>query len=115
LKIYISMNALPWESFTMTLPDPQNDGNLVQVKAASNASRAGFLPLFWSAEEAEKTFPGYPIQQAEVPDDWNPWLNAQPSNLQAAVKKAVHELGREVAHEAQAAAEETIIDMPVEA
>ena len=89
MKIYISMNALPWEHFTMTVPDPQNEGQTMQVKAASNGARAGFLPLFWSAEEAERTFPGFPIQQAEVPDDWNPWLNARIASLPAIIPAEV--------------------------
>lgn len=77
MKIYIVMNALPWESFTVNLPDPQNEGQVIPVRAESNANRAGFLPVFWSVEEAERTFPGFGIQQAEVDDNWNPWLNAQ--------------------------------------
>ena len=76
MKIYVSMNALPWEEFVVTAPDPRDASQNIQVKASSNASRAGFIPLFWSAEEAEATFPGLPVQEVEVSDDWNPWLNA---------------------------------------
>lgn len=75
MKIYISMNALPWEEFSISVPDPKEQGKTMQVRAASTATRAGFLPIFWSAEEAQRTFPGYPIQEGEVPDDWNPLVN----------------------------------------
>jgi hypothetical protein len=75
MKIYISMNALPWEEFSMTVPDPQNPGQVQKIQAHSNASRAGFLPIFWTKEEAEKTFPGFAIQEGEVPEDWHPMIN----------------------------------------
>lgn len=77
MKIYISMNALPWESFSVSVPNPNQAEQNMQVTAASDAVRAGFLPIFWSADDAQKVFPDCGVQEAEVPDDWNPWRNAQ--------------------------------------
>lgn len=76
MKIYVAMNALPWEKFTIAVPDPtKDDGSLVQVKAASSPTRAGFLPIFWRKEDALKAFPDATVAEAEVPDDWHPMLN----------------------------------------
>ena len=75
MKIYVSMNPLPWESFTMNIPNPTDSNEPLTIQAHSSATRAGFLPIFWTQEEAEKTFPDVPCQAAEVPDDWHPMLN----------------------------------------
>jgi hypothetical protein len=74
MKVYAVFNAIPWEHFSVSVPNPNTD-EISRVHAASNATHAGFLPLFWSKEDAEKAFPDYPVQEAEVSDDWNPWFN----------------------------------------
>lgn len=75
MNIYVCLNALPWEEFKITIPDPTDASKTVQIQANSSAINAGFLPLFWSEEQAKATFPGHVIQVAEVPDDWHPMLN----------------------------------------
>lgn len=75
MKIYVSMHPLPWEQFSMKIPDPAKPGGTLTIQAHSSASRAGFLPIFWSQEEAEATFPDVAWQAAEVADDWHPMIN----------------------------------------
>jgi hypothetical protein len=72
MKVYVSMNALPWEQFTVNVPGP--DGQPQNVRAESNSVNAGFLPIFWTKEAAEAAFPGHPISEADVADDWHPSL-----------------------------------------
>ena len=83
MKIYVSMNPLPWEQFSMNIPNTDGSGEPLLIKAHSSATRAGFLPIFWTQEEAEKTFPDVPWQAAEVADDWHPMLNRLRENVEA--------------------------------
>lgn len=71
MKIYVAMNAVPWERFSVTTEDK------ITISAQSNEEQAGFLPIFWSREQAERHYPGVDVSEAEVSDDWNPWLNEQ--------------------------------------
>jgi len=89
MKIYISMNALPWEEFSMNVQD--SDGKIQKIQASSTATRAGFLPIFWTKEEAEKTFPGFALQEGEVPDDWHPMINRlrQASTLEVSAEDVI--------------------------
>lgn len=75
MKIYVSMNPMPWEKFSMQIQNPADPKEPLTVQARSSATRAGFLPIFWTQEEAERTFPGVTWQAAEVSDDWHPMLN----------------------------------------
>lgn len=84
MKIYVSMNPLPWEQFSMKIPDPATPGETLTIQAHSSASRAGFLPIFWSQEEAEATFPDVAWQAAEVADDWHPMINRLRNQAEAA-------------------------------
>lgn len=85
MKIYVSMNPLPWEQFSMKIPDPANPGESLTIQAHSSANRAGFLPIFWTQEEAEATFPDVAWQAAEVADDWHPMINRLRGQQTAAI------------------------------
>ncbi len=69
MRVYVLMHPLPWEQFHMTVTDAE--GNPVKVSAKSDATSAGFLPIFWNKEDAERLFPGVTIQEAEVDDNWH--------------------------------------------
>jgi hypothetical protein len=77
MKVYVAMHAVPWERFSITTEHPINAEHTMTVAASSSFERAGFLPIFWSKAAAEKQYPDVEISEAEVADDWNPWLNEQ--------------------------------------
>jgi hypothetical protein len=72
MKIYVALHATPWEKFSIAFQDPEHPEKTHTVKASSNDVQAGFLPLFWRKEDAEKAFPDVEIQEAEVNDNWHP-------------------------------------------
>lgn len=71
MKIYVVLNALPWEEFTITVTD-NNESKI--VRAASNEKCAGFMPIYWSEEAAREAFPSCQITSADVADDWHPMV-----------------------------------------
>lgn len=71
MKVYIALEALPWESFAVEASN--EDGVGAKVQARSNASMAGFLPIYWSMEASKAALPSANVQEIDVPDDWHPF------------------------------------------
>lgn len=95
MKVYVCLNALPWEEFKLTIQDPTDATKTTQIQAHSSATNAGFLPLFWSEEQAKATFPGHAVQVADVADDWHPMLNRM--RAEAAATEAQEEIAIDTA------------------
>ena len=75
MKIYVALEALPWESFTVEAVDAEGVQSI--VTAHSTDTLAGYLPVFWSEEAAKTVFPNAQIQEVEIADDWHPRSAAQ--------------------------------------
>jgi len=80
-KVFLAMNALPWERLTIQDGPPQPDGTVKKVTAHGDYFNAGFLPVYWSEEAAQKANPGAKIQEAGVGDEWAT-RPAPPGNVQ---------------------------------
>jgi hypothetical protein len=89
MQVYIALEALPWESFSVEASD--DEGRAAQVQARSTASMAGFLPIYWSEAAAKAALPHAKVQEIDVPDDWHPFVRsgsfapAEPSAEEASV------------------------------
>jgi hypothetical protein len=68
-KVYVAMNALPWNSLDVAIGRTP-EGQVHTVKAAGDDRNAGFLPIYWSREAAEAANPGSAITEAMVADSW---------------------------------------------
>ena len=90
MTVYLALEALPWEVFGINIADEK--GTPGRVTAKSNASMAGFLPLYWSESAARAALPNSNIQSIEVPDNWHPMLKAMHSAAEEYVVSAESDL-----------------------
>lgn len=68
-KIYIAMNAIPWESLAVAIGKTP-EGEIHSVKASGDEENAGFLAVYWTREAAERAHPDIEIKEGEVGDNW---------------------------------------------
>jgi hypothetical protein len=90
MKVYVALDALPWESFKIEATGA--DGQKGTVQAKSSASMAGYLPVFWSEAAAKAALPHASVQELDIADDWHPMINALRSASLTATESAVAEI-----------------------
>lgn len=91
MQVYIALEALPWESFSVEASD--DEGRAAKVQARSSASMAGFLPLYWSEAAAKAALPNAAVQAIDVPDDWHPFVRSGSFAPAASAEPSAEEAG----------------------
>ena len=67
MKVYVAMQAVPWEDVQIQIEERT-------IQMNSDTVKAGYMPLFWSEEAARTAHPNAEIVSGDVPDDWHPFL-----------------------------------------